>query len=178
MSELSLTVLLLEDDDAFRERLAIALRRRGLEVRTASEVDAALLLAREESPEWAIVDLRLPGRWGLDAVKELLELDPATRILILTGYGSISTAVEAMRLGAVHYLTKPASVDEILAALEGHPELPAAKAWEPSSLELVEWEHLQRGLLACEGNLSQAARMLGIHRRSLQRKLARNPPLR
>jgi len=92
MAELTTTVLILEDDDAFRERLALALARRGLEVRTAGDVDHALQLAREEPPEWAIVDLKLPGKWGLDAVKGLMELDPATRVLVLTGYGSVATA--------------------------------------------------------------------------------------
>ncbi|BDU71858.1 response regulator transcription factor [Mesoterricola silvestris] len=176
MAEPGPSLLLAEDDAPFRERLATALRRRGLEVQAASCVPEALALAREESPEWALVDLRMPGGSGLDLVRELKGLDPETRVVVLTAYGSIATALEAVRLGAAHYLTKPADVDRILAAFTGGPSAPE-EASTPS-LDLVEWEHLQRVLADCEGNVSEAARRLGMHRRSLQRKLDRTRPPR
>jgi two-component system response regulator RegA len=127
-----------------------------------------------------LVDLRMPGMSGLDVVRELHAIDPTTRIVVLTGYGSIATALDAVRLGAVHYLTKPAEVDEILAAFaRDRPPAPDAEpTYEPPSLGRVEWEHINRVLADCGGNISQAARVLGIHRRSLQRKLAKYPPRR
>ena len=179
MAEAGASLLLVDDDPVFRQRLAEALASRGLEVRSASGVEEALALAREESPEWAVVDLRMPGGSGLDLVRSLREVDPTTQVVVLTGYGSIATAVEAIRLGARQYLTKPADADEILAALGGtetEPEM-AGPGYTPS-LEMVEWEHLQRVLSDSGGNLSEAARRLGIHRRSLQRKVARRRPAR
>ncbi len=110
------SILLVDDDDALRERLARALRERGFEVSTASDYDQAVDLAREDSPEMAVIDLRMPGRSGLEVVRALQEIDPQTRTVVLTGYGSIATAVEAVRLGAKYYLQKPADADEILAA--------------------------------------------------------------
>jgi two-component system, response regulator RegA len=176
------SLLVVEDDDVLRARLARAFRARGFEVREAADPRAALAQAREDPPELALVDLRLSSESGLDTVRALRELDPATAIVVLTGYGSIATALEAMRLGAVHYLTKPADVDEILAAFargRGEGEAWAAGAAGPEvttpSLARVEWEHINRVLADCGGNVSQAARALGIHRRSLQRKLARFP---
>ncbi len=146
-------------------------------MRVDSDYDAALALARAESPELAVVDLRMPGRSGLDVVRDMKAIDPATNILVLTGYGSIATAVEAIRLGAKDYLPKPADVDDILAALLRGPDdkkvIPAD--FQPTSLARTEWEHIHRVLSDCEGNVSEAARRLGIHRRSLQRKLQRYP---
>jgi two-component system, response regulator RegA len=173
------SLLLVDDDAVFRQRLASALESRGIEVRTAADVSEAMILAKQESPEWALVDLRMPGGSGLELVKGLKELDPGTRVVVLTGYGSIATALEAVRLGACHYLTKPVDTDEILAAFAG--ERPAQDDDDLTgtpSLGLVEWEHLQRVLTDCGGNLSEAARRLGIHRRSLQRKVDRRRPRR
>jgi two-component system response regulator RegA len=173
------TLLVVDDDEVFRNRLAAALARRGLEVRTAASAREAEALAREESPEWALVDLRMPHGSGLELVRVLRALDGGTRIVVLTGYGSIATAVEAIRSGACHYLTKPADVDEILAAFEGPGGEGARGPREGTSvpsLDLVEWEHLQRVLADCGGSLSEAARRLGMHRRSLQRKVARRRP--
>jgi two-component system response regulator RegA len=179
MPEGPTTLLLVDDDAVFRQRLAKALASRGIEVRVAGNGTEALVLAGEECPEWALVDLRMPGGSGLDVVKALKAMDPATDIVVLTGYGSIATALEAVRLGARHYLTKPADVDEILAAFTGGRPQPADTdpAGTPS-LDLVEWEHLQRVLADCGGNLSEAARRLGMHRRSLQRKVERRRPSR
>lgn len=169
------SILVVDDDERFRRRLARALERRGYEVRVASRGDIALDLARTDPPELAVVDLRLPPTHGLDVVTELLAIDPQTRIVVLTAYGSIATAVRAVRLGAVHYLTKPANADAILAAFSAGAGGGVPGEVPTPSLERVEWEHIQRVLDDCGGNVSEAARRLRIHRRSLQRKLGRKP---
>ncbi len=177
MSE-QVRLMLVDDDETFRNRLLRAFEDRGFEVRGAGNHDEALEVATEFVPERAVVDLRMPGESGLDVVRDLVAQLPRIKIVVLTGYGSIATALETVRLGAVDYLTKPADADQILAALEGQsaskPELPDSAP----SLERVEWEHIQRVLADCEGNVSQAARVLGIHRRTLQRKLSNFPPRR
>ena len=171
------SLLLVDDDAVYRERLAKAITARGYEVRTAADADAAIVLAEADSPELAVLDLRMPGESGLDLLRRLVAIDPTTRVLMLTGYGSIATAMEAVRLGAVHYLTKPADVDDILAAFQRDNETTEGGVdVETPSLARVEWEHIQRVLNDCEGNLSEAARRLGMHRRSLQRKAARKRP--
>ncbi len=161
------SILLVDDDGVFVERLARALAHRDYDVRVAHDYDSAMSLARAESPELAVVDLRMPGRSGLEVVRDMKTIDPATVILVLTGYGSIATAVEAIRLG-----------DDNLAALLRTPEdkkkIPSD--FQPPSLARTEWEHINRVLSDCDGNVSEAARRLGIHRRSLQRKLQRYPP--
>jgi two-component system response regulator RegA len=166
------SLLIVDDDDAFRERLVRAMLDRGYEATGVADHSSAIEAAREESPELALVDLRLPGESGLAVVRDLKALDTSTIVVVLTGYGSIATAVESMKLGAAGYLTKPADADQIVAAFEGTQ--PAEEAQAPS-LARVEWEHIQRILADCGGNVSQAARILGIHRRSLQRKLAKRP---
>lgn len=171
------SILLVDDDEVLRERLAQAMRTRGYEVRTAGNAEDALREVAKDSPEMAVLDLRMPGVSGLELLKELKAQDPATRVLMLTGYGSIATAVEAVRQGAVGYLPKPADADEILAALNGtHTE--KKPGVETPSLARAEWEHIQRVLADCGNNISEAARRLGIHRRSLQRKLHKYPPAR
>jgi two-component system response regulator RegA len=174
------SILIVDDDATFRARLARAFTDRGFEVRTASDATSAAALAAEESPELAVVDLRMPGQSGLELAQELLRIDPATKVVVLTGYGSIATAIEAMRLGAAHYLSKPADVDDILAAFarNGAPTLePIGGERTTPALARAEWEHLNRVLTDCGGNISEAARRLGIHRRSLQRKLKKFPPV-
>jgi two-component system response regulator RegA len=171
------SILLVDDDEVLRERLATAIRTRGYEVRTAGSSDQALREVAKESPEMAVLDLKMPGGSGLELLKELRRADPHTRVLMLTGYGSIATAVEAVREGAVGYLPKPADADEILAALAG-THTAKAPGLETPSLARAEWEHIQRVLTDCGGNISEAARRLGIHRRSLQRKLHKYPPAR
>jgi two-component system response regulator RegA len=171
------SILLVDDDEVLRERLATAIRSRGYEVRTAGSADEALREVAKDSPEMAVLDLKMPGGSGLELLKELRRVDPHTRVLMLTGYGSIATAVEAVREGAVGYLPKPADADEILAALAGtHTQ--KVPGLETPSLARAEWEHIQRVLTDCGGNISEAARRLGIHRRSLQRKLHKYPPAR
>jgi len=168
-----------DDDDIFRNRLCRALADRGWEAAGAEDGETALKLAAASSPDLAVVDLRLPEMGGLDIVRELRKLDKTTCIIMLTGYGSIATALAATRLGANHYLSKPADAEQILGAYEkittGAPsgEEPSA---EVPSLARVEWEHIQRVLADCQGNISQAAKLLRLHRRSLQRKLSKYPP--
>ncbi|NWJ40986.1 MAG: response regulator [Geothrix sp.] len=177
MAESRPSLLVVDDDAVYRERLAQAIAARGYDVRTAADAEAAIRLAEADSPEFAVLDLRMPGESGLDLLRRLRGIDPATRVLMLTGYGSIATAMEAVRLGAVNYLTKPADVDDILAAFNPEGPGPDANAdQETPSLARVEWEHIQRVLNDCEGNLSEAARRLGMHRRSLQRKAGRKRP--
>jgi two-component system response regulator RegA len=175
------SLLLVDDEPTFRERLARAFRERGYEVTTAGDYDAAMAVARKESPEYAVVDLRMPGRSGLELVKDLVAVDGATKIVVLTGYGSIATAVDAIRLGALHYLPKPADAEDIEAAFHRGDAPAAGSSPTPApistpSLARAEWEHINRVLSDCGGNISEAARRLGIHRRSLQRKLSKYPP--
>jgi two-component system response regulator RegA len=144
-------------------------------------VDEAIVAATKDSPELALIDLRMPGRSGLHLIVELKAIDATTNVVVLTGYGSIATALEAVRLGATHYLTKPADLDEILAAFartRARGEGLATIEHEVASLARAEWEHIHRVFTDCSGNVSQAARLLGIHRRSLQRKLAKYPVAR
>lgn len=169
------TLLIVDDDERFRTRLMRAFAERGFEVSGVGSYDQAMAAAQQESPELAIVDLRLPGRSGLDVVAGLKAIDATTRIIVLTGYGSIATAVDSMKGGATTYLTKPVDADQIVAAFA--PEAGEEQAPSPAvqTLARVEWEHIQRVLVDCDGNVSQAARLLGIHRRSLQRKLSKYP---
>ena len=176
------SILLVDDDERFRSRMARAFEERGYEAQQAEGYDGAIEIAEHESTEYAVVDLRMPGKSGLEVVRELHRIDPATKIVVLTGYGSIATALEAVRLGATHYLTKPADVDEVIASFdrgdtETAVEGPAAEGGAPEtpSLARVEWEHIQRVLTDCGGNITKAAEKLGIHRRSLQRKLSKFP---
>jgi two-component system response regulator RegA len=179
MSSSAPSILIVDDDQILRERLGRAFVTRGFEARTAAGPAQALDLARAESPEMAVVDLKMPGGSGLELVRDLLAIDGSTRIVILTGHGSIATAIEAVRLGATYYLPKPADVDDILAAFDrgSAPPLSGPSSDYPvPSLARAEYEHIQRVLLECAGNISEAARRLGIHRRSLQRKIQKAPP--
>ena len=174
------TLLLVDDDEVLRPRLARALRERGFAVREAATTAAARQAIAETSIGWAVVDLRLPDGSGLDVVRCVHAAAAAAPIVVLTGYGSISTALEAVRLGATHYLTKPADVDEVVASFsrDAIAETPREAPDEVPSLERVEWEHINRVLADSGGNISEAARRLGLHRRSLQRKLAKRPTRR
>ena len=168
-------LLIVEDDDVLRRRLARAFRDRGFEVREAGGATAAKREARAAPPDCALVDLRLEDASGLDVVRALVADHPAASVVVLTGYGSIATALEAVRLGARHYLTKPADAEEILSAFASERTRTAFPPAAVPSLARVEWEHINRVLADCGGNVSRAARVLGIHRRSLQRKLAKFP---
>ncbi len=172
-------VLIIDDDEVFRTRLRRAFELRGWEAHVAASGKEAQLRAREIGPDLAIVDLRMPGESGLDVVKDLRDWDSTVSIIVLTGYGSIATALEAVRRGADHYLSKPVDVDQILVAYETVESSRPGDTLPPTtvpSLARVEWEHIQRVLTDCGGNVSQAAKLLGLHRRSLQRKLLKYPP--
>lgn len=172
-----LRLLLIDDDERFNDRLARALRERGTLVTTAQHADEALRLARQHSFDAAVTDLRMPGKDGLHIVRELHLHWPAMRIVVLTGYGSIATAVEAMRLGASGYLVKPCNADQVLSELSGDvPEELSAHAALIPSLARLEREHIERVLLECGGNVTKASKVLGIHRRTLQYKLAKFTP--
>lgn len=171
-----ISILIVDDDTALRERLARAFRDRGFEVLEAGDHPAALELARARSIDRAVVDLRMPGPNGLQVVHDLRALHPSLQVVVVTGYGSIATAVEAMRLGARDYLTKPANADQILAAFDADPDAPPVEPeYDVPSLAKVEREHIERVLQECNGNISKAARVLGMHRRTLQYKLAKFP---
>lgn len=175
-SKIQPTILVVEDDDAFRVLLVKALEARGYEAHGVADATSAIAAARADSPEMAVVDLKLQNDSGLDVVRELKRIDASTAVVVLTGYGSIATALESIRLGAMHYLTKPTDPDRILAAFErGLAARPRDLPIDTPSLARVEWEHLQRVLTDCGGNISEAARRLGMHRKSLQRKLAKRP---
>lgn len=171
-------ILIVDDDAIYRDRLLRAMANRGLEAHGACNPVEAMAKAREVRPSMAVVDLRMPGGNGIDLVRDLTTLEPGMKVILLTGYGSIASAVDAVKHGAIDYLQKPCDADQILAAFGKEREeepVPVATGTTPS-LARVEWEHIQRILSDCNGNISQAARMLGIHRRSLQRKLSKLPP--
>ena len=172
------SILIVDDDDTLRERLAEAFRTRGFDTRTAANHDEASRVAALDPPELAVVDLRMPGRSGLDLIRQLKAIDAETKIVVLTAYGSIATTIDAMKLGAVYYLQKPADADDILAAFQhgDGPQLGAAVEFSAPSLERVRWEHINLILGDCDGNVSEAARRLKLHRRTLQRILQKYPP--
>jgi two-component system response regulator RegA len=174
------TLLIVDDDAPFRAALSAAFSRRGWSVSTASAPSEALALATVVRFTHAVLDLRMPGGSGLDLLRELTALHPGISVVLLTGYGSIPTAIEAIKRGAVNYLTKPAEPAEIEAAFgESEPaEVLVPEDTAVPSLDRAQWEHLQRVLADCNGNISEAARRLNMHRRSLQRKLQKLPPRR
>ena len=168
--------LLVDDDERFRERLLKAFRQRGFVAEGASSYEQALSLARAKRFRRALIDLRMPGQDGLSLLRALLQYDPELYVVVLTGFGSIVTAVEAMQLGARNYLTKPCDADRILAAFSTETATePSEPVFETPSLARIEREHIERVLRECSGNISKTARVLGIHRRTLQYKLAKFP---
>jgi two-component system, response regulator RegA len=170
------TLLLVDDDQDFLNALEPAMRKRGFLVRIANSAESAFELAKNDPPEFAVVDLKMSGNSGLVLVRQLASLNAGTRIVVLTGFASVTTAVEAIKLGATHYLAKPVDADEIVAAFEkqtGNDEV--ALASNPLSIERLEWEHIQRVLGEQDGNISATARSLNMHRRTLQRKLNKHP---
>lgn len=170
-------ILLLDDDATFVEVLARALTRRSMTVLKACSIEDGLALARQQRPDHAVLDLKLQQESGLEAIAPLLGINPAMKILILTGYSSIATAVAAIKQGALDYACKPLDADAILAKLQLAPALAEAPPVpeQPPSVDRMEWEHIQRVLAEHEGNISATARSLGMHRRTLQRKLHKRP---
>jgi len=170
-------LLLVDDDAVFAAVLARALGARGFIVSTANDGVGALAIAREQSPPYAVLDLKLGAENGLALIPELLAARPGLRILLLTGYASIATAVEAIKRGAHDYLAKPVDADQVVQALlgDGNREVGHAPPEHAPPLKRLEWEHIQRVMAESDGNVSEAARRLGLHRRTLQRKLAKRP---
>lgn len=170
------SLLVVDDDVIFCEVLATALKKRGFEVSVAHDVQSAFVAAERDPPEFVVLDLKMPGESGLSLVQKLKALDDHTRIVVLTGFASIATAVEAIKLGATHYLTKPADADEIVQAFsreDGDAGVPVGE--DRPSVDRLEWEYIQKVLADCGGNISATARSLGMHRRTLQRKLQKRP---
>jgi len=175
LCEESASLLLVDDDITFCKVLSAALENRGFCVCVAHSVEQAIPLAEANPPEFAVIDLKMDGAPGLVLVRVLHELDPNTRIVVLTGYASIVTAVEAIKLGATQYLTKPANTDEIVAAFGHAADGNVPIKTQPTQIENLEWEHIQRVLHEHGDNVSATARALNMHRRTLQRKLAKPP---
>ncbi|WP_446680419.1 response regulator transcription factor [Aliamphritea ceti] len=176
MSNSPMTFLIVDDDETFTHVLSRALKRRGFETLVANSAEQAKQLIDRQVPDYATLDLKMDGASGITLIPNLTKLNPAIKILVLTGYASISTAVEAIKLGAKDYLTKPADADEILAKLEhSEPDPHIDIAEKPMSVGRLEWEHIQKVLAEHEGNISATARALGMHRRTLQRKLLKRP---
>ena len=169
-------LLLVDDDETFTRVMARAMTRRGLRVTVAGSADEGLALAKADLPDFAVLDLKMEGDSGLVFLPKLLELDAEMKVLILTGYSSITTAVEAIKRGAANYLCKPADADDVLVALlSDQADLAALVPDNPMSVDRVQWEHIQRVLAEHDGNISATARALGMHRRTLQRKLQKRP---
>ena len=170
------TLMLVDDDEAFLRRLARAMEKRGFEVECADSVAAGKSIATARPPAYAVVDLRLADGNGLDVVEVLRDRRPDSRIVVLTGYGAIATAVAAVKIGATDYLSKPADANDITNALLANgAELPPPPD-NPMSADRVRWEHIQRVYELCDRNVSETARRLNMHRRTLQRILAKRSP--
>ena len=170
------TCLVVDDDEVYLHVLSKALIRRGLNVLSATSVELAKEILEQSAPDLAVIDLKLEGQSGLHLIKPILSKNMQCKILMLTGYASITTAVDAIKLGAINYLSKPADADQIMMALQGEAgsiEVPASHS--PMSINRLEWEHIQRTLKEHDNNISAAARSLGMHRRTLQRKLQKRP---
>ena len=182
MSDTSITIpserslLIVEDDKSFLLRLARAMETRGFEVRTAESVAEGLLQVEKSAPAFAVVDMRLADGNGLDVISALNNRRPEARAIILTGYGNIATAVTAVKLGAVDYLSKPVDADDVVAALLALEGKKATPPEHPMSADRVRWEHIQRIYELCGRNVSETARRLNMHRRTLQRILAKRAP--
>ncbi len=174
--QLDMSLLLVDDDRPFLQRLARAMEARGYLVDTADNVAEGLKKAEAAPPAFAVVDMRLEDGNGLDVIELLRRRRPDSRMVVLTGYGNIATAVTAVKLGAVDYLAKPADADEIHAALTREPGEKPTPPENPMSADRVRWEHIQRVYELCERNVSETARRLNMHRRTLQRILAKRAP--
>jgi two-component system, response regulator RegA len=170
------TLLIIDDDAPYRQRLAMALEKRGFQVTQAESVEAGIAAARSAPPRYAVVDLRLADGSGLDVVPEIKKSRADCRVVILTGYGNIATAVAAIKSGAIDYLPKPADADQVEAALLEHRDALPPPPEQPMTADRVRWEHIQRVYEQCDRNVSETARRLRMHRRTLQRILAKYAP--
>lgn len=177
MSETDRTLLIVEDDRPFLNRLARAMESRGFAVRTAETVAEGVREVEADPPSHAVIDLRLDDGNGMDVVEVLRSKREDSRVIVLTGYGNIASAVTAVKLGAVDYLAKPADADDVYLALTGPPNERPPPPENPMSADRVRWEHIQRVYELCDRNVSETARRLSMHRRTLQRILAKRAPL-
>jgi two-component system response regulator RegA len=170
------SLVIVDDDKAFLQRLGRAMETRGFDVRMGNTVAEGLDLIRQRPPAFAVVDMRLEDGNGLDVIAELSKIRPNARSIVLTGYGNFATAVSAVKLGAVDYLAKPADADDVTDALLAPPDAKAPPPDNPMSADRVRWEHIQRVYELCNRNVSETARRLNMHRRTLQRILAKRAP--
>tara|TARA_B100000965_G_scaffold237258_1_gene198870 strand:+ start:81 stop:638 length:558 start_codon:yes stop_codon:yes gene_type:complete len=170
------TLLIVDDDNPFRERLARAMEKKGFEVSQAEGVKAGIETVKSKKPAFAVVDLRLEDGNGLEVVKQIQNTNPESRIVMLTGYGNISTAVAAIKEGAIDYLAKPADADDVEKALLANPNKKPEPPENPMSADRVKWEHIHRVFELCNRNVSETARRLKMHRRTLQRILSKRSP--
>lgn len=173
------SILVVDDTSILRDRLSIAFQQRGFRVETASHYDEAVDVFMRRPTQLAVLDLRMPGRSGLELLGKLLQIRPETRIIMLSGFGSIPASIDAVRMGAVNFLSKPADADDILGQFirgDAPSTTQSIIEFPAPSLARTEWEHIHRVLADCGNNISEAARRLGIHRRSLQRKLRKRAP--
>ena len=170
------SLLIVDDDDPFRNRLGRAMESKGFKVSLAKGVEEALISVRKTTPGFAVVDLRLLDGNGLDVVEEIHKQKPESRIVMLTGYGNLPTAVSAVKAGALDYLAKPADAEDVEAALLAEPNSKAQPPENPMSADRVKWEHIQRVFELCNRNVSETARRLKMHRRTLQRILSKRSP--
>ena len=170
------SLLIVDDDEPFLRRLARAMEKRGFEVELAQSVAAGKAIATGRPPAYAVIDLRLEDGNGLDVVEVIRERRPDSRIVVLTGYGAIATAVAAVKIGATDYLSKPADANDVTAALLATEDSLPPPPENPMSADRVRWEHIQRVYELCDRNVSETARRLNMHRRTLQRILAKRSP--
>ena len=170
------SLLIVDDDNPFRERLARAMEKKGFEVFQAEGVQKGIQSVKEKKPAFAVVDLRLNDGNGLEVVKQIQNSNSSSRIIMLTGYGNIPTAVAAIKEGAIDYLAKPADADDVEKALLADPEKRAQPPENPMSADRVKWEHIHRVFELCNRNVSETARRLKMHRRTLQRILSKRSP--
>lgn len=170
------SLLLVDDDEPFLRRLAKAMEKRGFEVETAGSVAAGQAIATARPPAYAVVDLRLGDGNGLDVVEVIRDKRADSRVVVLTGYGAIATAVAAVKIGATDYLSKPADASDVMKALLSAPDELPSPPENPMSADRVRWEHIQRVYELCDRNVSETARRLNMHRRTLQRILAKRSP--
>ena len=170
------SLLIVDDDDPFRMRLARAMEKKGFQVKDAKSVDNAIKLVKSSPPNFALIDLRLEDGNGLDVVKEISKIKNDSRIVMLTGYGNLPTAVQAVKAGAIDYMAKPVDADDVESALLADPNSKAKPPENPMSADRVKWEHIHRVFELCNRNVSETARRLKMHRRTLQRILSKRSP--
>ena len=170
------SLLIVDDDDPFRDRLSRAMAKKGFDVNNAKNLENAVKLIRSKAPKFAVVDLRLEGGNGLDVVKEINNAKKDSRIVMLTGYGNLPTAVAAIKAGAIDYMAKPVDADDVEASLLADPNSRAKPPENPMSADRVKWEHIHRVFELCNRNVSETARRLKMHRRTLQRILSKRSP--